>query len=161
MEPMMAKQKEVALIARKKVVPRSAFKKGAPNPHAFQPGESGNPTGKAKNDLKLVSRSLREQIANRAPFKVAQALDLPEGSSWAQCIAARLLRVALTGDVQSIRLLAELTEGRSAPFGVSIGLEGETEFPGAARPMIHVHFTDSDGNGNLPADYDDQIFDAS
>ena len=153
---MPKKQKSAIEIIspRKKVVPRSAFKKGERTPHQFKPGVSGNPTGRAKNDLKLVTKSLREQLSTRAPNDVAKSLGLPVGASWAQCTAAALLRGAVSGDTQASRLLIEMTEGR-APQSLSLGgMDGEPLFGNPTdRPFIHVHFVESDGDGRLPADY--------
>ena len=150
----MANKKTTALVAtRKKNPPRTAFKKD--NPHRFKPGASGNPSGKSANDLKLVTRSLREQLNVRAPDAVAKGVGAGRGASWAQCIACALLRGAVAGDTQASRLLIEMTEGK-APTALTIGgMDGEPLFGAlnADRPTLHVHFAESDGDGRLPADY--------
>jgi hypothetical protein len=55
-------------------------------------------------------------------------------------------------------LLVEIVEGK-APTALAIGgLDGEPLFPGTASgPKINVIFTDSDGDGRLPADYDGEV----
>lgn len=146
----MSNQKKTTSLAvkqtRKRNPPRTAFKPG--NEHRFTPGVSGNPTGKAANDLRLVSKSLREQLNTRAPDDVAKAVGAGRGASWAQCVSASLLRSAVAGDSQAARLIIETIEGK-APQSLSLGgLDGEPLFPSTATgPMIHVHFVESDGDG--------------
>ena len=146
----MTKPKKTTALAvkqrRKRNPPSTAFKPG--NEHRFTPGVSGNPSGKAANDLRLVSKSLREQLNTRAPDDVAKAVGAGKGASWAMCVSASLLRSAVAGDAQAARLIIETVEGK-APQSLSLGgVDGEPLFGTPTdRPFIHVHFIESDGDG--------------
>jgi hypothetical protein len=124
---------------RKKPAPRSAFKPG--NPHAFKPGESGNPGGKPRLVDHLLSKTLRVALCDRAPDELAKSFALPSGSSWAQCIARKLIYMAVRGDLQAMREIREATEGTRVHASI--------DFPDPADvpPVILVEFVSSDGNG--------------
>lgn len=126
---------------RKRNPPSTAFKPG--NSFRFQPGVSGNPSGKAKNELRLVSRALREQLNLRAPDAVARTNGLAKGASWAQCVAASLLHSAARGDVAAVREIREHTEGSRSRH--EFGAESESY---NVRPIVEVVFVESDGNGH-------------
>ena len=134
---------------RKKNPPRTAFKKGGPNPHAFQPGESGNPGGcKPKTDH-LISRALRVALADRAPDAATEAVNLAKGASWAQVLARRLIHLAVRGDLTAMREIREATEGVHGTLGVyGLGTpEGFNEPP----PLFEIVFVESDGAGHPAA----------
>ncbi len=141
------KLKKIAGVAieparRKKNPPRTAFKKGGPNPHAFVAGNgSPNPGGKPRLVDHLLSKSLRVALCDRAPDEVAKSFNLPSGASWAQCIARKLIYMAVRGDLQACREIREATEGTR--------LHADLTFPdpSAAPPVISVVFLDSDGDG--------------
>ena len=135
---------ELTVVQRKKTVPRSAFTKG--NPHRFQPGDERiNKSGKSKSDVRLVTRSLRDQLGMRAPAAVCQALGLPMTSSWGQCVSRRLLHLSLKADeaiaLAAIRSIVELSEGSGT------ALLDELAEDVAGRPVLNVHFISSNGNG--------------
>ena len=101
-----------AVKPRKKNPPRTAFKRGEPNPHAFQPGSgSPNPGGKPRPELdKILSRALRERLNTRAPDATCASCQVPHHSSWAQCLAAIIVRKAST-EAAFLQLLLSYTEG--------------------------------------------------
>jgi len=89
--------------------PSNAFEVG--NKHAFRPGQSGNRSGKPKDARRLISKSLRAQLPDRAPDEIASKLGLGRGASWAMCIARMLLYKAATGSVEAAREVRESVEG--------------------------------------------------
>jgi hypothetical protein len=76
------------------------FEKG--NPHAFQPGQSGNPNGRPKRTK--LSEALLVKLAEDSP-------DAGEATV-AEAVADALIKRALIGDVQAIREIGDRTEGR-------------------------------------------------
>ena len=150
--PKKSKTKQAASITiippvRKKTVPRSAFKKGERTPHQFVPGQSGNVSGKSKDDTRLISRHLRAALPCRCPDAVATGLELPLGSSWAQAVSMALLRASVSGDISAIRELREYTEGSRQR------LQFEDEFgEPLQRPLLNVHFVTSNGQGGIGAE---------
>ena len=133
---------EIVPPTRKKTVPHSAYKKGERTPHQFKPGVSGNPSGKAKDDTRLISRHLRAMLPCRCPDAVAKGLGIPIGSSWAQAVSMALLRASVSGDISAIRELREYTEGSRQ----RLAFEDEDGQP-IERPLINIHFAESDGDG--------------
>ena len=139
------KLKKIAGVAieparRKKNPPRTAFKKGGPNPHAFVAGNgSPNPGGKPRLIDALLSKSLRIGLADRAPDEVCKALGLPHHSSWASCIVRKLIYMAVRGD------LSAMVEIRTATEGTRISADLNFADPNNAPPVITVVFQDSDG----------------
>jgi hypothetical protein len=128
----------VASKPRKKNPPRTAFRKGGPNPHAFVAGTgSPNPGGKVKSDTRLISKALLVALANRAPDEAAKALNLPKGSSWAQCLGQRLIHMALRGDLAAMDQIRQFTEGNRIHASVDF------QDPGAAPPIIEIVFVDA------------------
>lgn len=126
---------------RRKNPPRTAFKKGGPNPHAFKPGQSGNPTGgKPKDQLRPVSKSLCIALNTRAPDAVAKALGCSRGASWSQCLAQKLIYQAVRGDLAAANIIIQATEGTSS----RIELTGEM---GDRPGQIEIVFLESDGAG--------------
>lgn len=132
---------------RKKNPPKTAFKKGGPNPHAFQKGVSGNPGGKSRShEDRLVTNALRVRAAFRAPDRIAKALGLPRGASWAQCLAQSLLQRAISGDNEASRLVLERVDGPAKQSLELSGADGEPLFqPGSEScPLITVNFTSTE-----------------
>jgi hypothetical protein len=150
----MPKKKTPALAPRKKNPPRTAYSKENPSPHAFKPGQSGNPSGKSKNMNTLLSHGLRSDLADRASNEECTKAGLPAGCSNSQVIRARLMIIAKKGDpaqtLAAIREIRELTEykgGTSVNVGIAFGANGEpvpTE-----RPRLRVFFLASDGAGSI------------
>ena len=145
---------KVALQPRKKNPPKTAYKKGEPNPHAFKPGQSGNPTGKSPLAEHLLSKNVLIALNNRCPDAIAERLELPKGSSWSQALAAFLLRRAFDGDhwEAAISLIARLTEGNQ-----NSAMQDEFEQMrramaaggGGSGPRMLISFLESDGAGGL------------
>lgn len=146
----MSKSKtKLEIVQRRKTVPKSAFKKG--NPHRFQPDDERiNRSGKAKNDLRLVSRSLRDQLGQRAPAQVCDVLGLPRTSSWSICISRRLLHLSFKSDealaLAAIRAVVELSEQGGA------ALIEEMSEAAMNRPVLNIHFIGSNGDGRPDAE---------
>jgi hypothetical protein len=143
---MATKKKTVAGVTiapkRKGKANSASFKKGAPNPHAFQPGESGNIGGKPKLIDAHLSRSLRIVLADRAPDAVCVAAGLPTHSTWSMCLARRLVYMAIKGDLSAWREIRESTEGSRLSADLSFHDGGE------APPVLQVVFVPSDGDGH-------------
>ena len=129
-------------IPRKRRPPRTAYSEESPSPYAFQPGQSGNPSGgRPKDENRLVSRALKFQLNNRAPDVVSKALGLPRGASWAQCLAASLIRRSVKGDMSAASLIVQTIEGTKS----------QVEFidQGESIPRrVSIEFVESDGNGH-------------
>jgi hypothetical protein len=68
----------------------------------FPPGTSGNPNGRPK--LTRLTEALREQLSEISPDADEQTV--------AEQIAETLIKLALSGDVQAIREIADRTEGK-------------------------------------------------
>jgi hypothetical protein len=101
---------------RKKVISPTAFSKENPSPIAFKPGVSGNPSGRTKDEHRLLSRSIRAQLSARAPDEVCLHFKLPRRSSCSQCLAAALVKMALRGDINALREIREAPEGPKSAF---------------------------------------------
>jgi hypothetical protein len=130
---------------RKKRPPRTAYSKENPSPHAFKPGESGNPGGKAHHADALLSKSLRVALADRAPAEVTQGFNLPSTASWSQVIARKLLILAIRGDLQAVAEIRALTEVAKVHASLDVN------DPGAAPPLIEICFVESNGDGRPAA----------
>jgi hypothetical protein len=141
---------------RKKRLPKTAFKKGGPNP-GFKPGQSGSPGSKPKSgERRLLSKALNVFLSDHAPDELGKTLGLPPnppGStrfiySWAQCLAKRVLNLAVKGEPWAVAQVSQLTEPIHSRlmFG---GFDGEDE---EARPMTTIAFIRSDGNGHVCQD---------
>ena len=144
----MSTKKTVAGVAiaskpRKKNAPRTAYSKEHPSPHVFQPGQSGNPGGKARLVDVHLSRSLRIVLADRAPDDVCTALGLPTHSTWSLCLARKLVYMAVRGDLAALVEIRTATEGNKLSADLSFFDGGE------APPCITVVFQESDGDGRL------------
>jgi len=100
-------------------LPSTVFSAG--NEHRFAPGVSGNPSGRsAASERRLISRALHNQLAHRAPDKVAQRFNLPAGSSWAQCVSMSLIFSAIRGDIMAVR---EIRDAVGDVDGPALGFE--------------------------------------
>jgi hypothetical protein len=101
---------EAAARKRTGVVQEHAFKPG--NPYRFRPGQSGNKAGRPKDPpVKFISKALHSQLGDAANAETCAALRVPEGSSFAICIAQSLIRAAVRGDIGAAKLIADSTEG--------------------------------------------------
>ncbi len=125
--------------ARKKNLPRTAFRTGGPNPHAFMPGHVPTNKGSGPRELRLVGHHLREQLSKRAPDTMCAALNLPSHSSWAACMATSLIKRSLRGDHAATELIMRYSEGTK----VQLALESND-----APRHIEIVFVESDGDGS-------------
>lgn len=128
-------------LARKKVVPHSAFTPGNDGRGAeyrFKPGHKACTPGKAKNPLRLISRALKTQLQNRAPSDLARAAGLPLNASNAQVIAANLIAIASTDrdavGVGAARAIFDMVEPKKAGY-----LDDEDVEPMEAIIIHFVH----------------------
>jgi hypothetical protein len=126
---------------RTKTLARTAYSKENPSPHAFKPGESGNPGGKPRNVDQLLSKTLRVALCDRAPDEVAEGFHLPRGASWAQCLTRRLLIMAVRGDLQAMREIREATEGLKVHASLDV------PDPNIPPPLFELVFIESNGDG--------------
>jgi hypothetical protein len=126
---------------RKRRAPSTAYSRQHPSPHAFKPGESGNPGGKPRLMDHLLSQKLRVALCDRAPDAVCEALALPHHSSWAQCIARKLIYMAVRGDLQAMREIREATEGLKVHASLDL------PDPDNAPPVFEVVFIEANGDG--------------
>jgi hypothetical protein len=112
----------------------TGFKPG--NEHRFRSGQSGNPSGRPKDETRLLSKAIRGQLGTRAPDEVSEALGLSRGASWAQCIAASLVRRAvLKGDLGAVNILLAASEPTTrAGLDALMDADG-----GSVGPELHVH----------------------
>lgn len=94
----------------------------------FQPGQSGNPGGRSKNE-KIYRDALRKainEIADEDPHK-RKKLEL---------IAEAHVTKAITGDIPAIVALADRLDGR--PVQALAGADGESELFPSTIQMIPV-----------------------
>jgi hypothetical protein len=77
------------------------FEKG--NPHAWKPGQSGNPTGRPKSVT--LSEACRKSLASPVPRD-------PQGRTYAEVIADKMVAAAARGSINAAKELADRTEGR-------------------------------------------------
>src|ERR1700751_5591735 len=79
---------------------------------AWRPGESGNPSGRPRR--RPISDAYAERLQRPVREKLRRELDLPEGATWADAIAAALAIAACKGSVAEARELREATEGKTS-----------------------------------------------
>jgi hypothetical protein len=145
-KPKQKKAASIELASRKKKSANAtSFKPG--NAHAFKPGESGNVGGKPKQH-KLLSRTLRTMLSDPAPSDVSQAFGLGRNASWSACICVRLIRSAVSGDLDAARLIGLLTEGQNPrSFDPLVFDQDSANVP----PIFEVVFVDANGDGQPAA----------
>lgn len=80
---------------------KGKFEKG--NTEGFKPGQSGNPSGRPKSVT--LSENYRQLLATLVPND-------PEGRSFAELIAYKLVLNAALGDLASAKEIADRTEGK-------------------------------------------------
>jgi len=76
----------------------------------FAPGRSGNPSGRPST--RVLTEELRKGLASAIPAELASELRLASDSTFAEAIAARLIRLAAAGQIAAIREVYERTEGK-------------------------------------------------
>jgi hypothetical protein len=90
--------KQSAGIARKKATGKP-FEKG--NPYAFKPGQSGNPGGRPKS--KFISDAYRQWLS--------QPSESDPSLTNADIIAASIGKLAIAGNINAVREIADRVEG--------------------------------------------------
>lgn len=91
-----------ANVQRENSVRGKPFEKG--NPHAFKPGQSGNPAGRPKSAI--LSDAYRRKLAE------VDESD-PDKRTYAEVIADQMILKAKEGDVSAIREIADRVEGKA------------------------------------------------
>jgi hypothetical protein len=99
-------------------------------PYRFQPGQSGNPSG--RTSYSALSSAYKHQLGCQLDAETAQALKLSPNATVAEAIAVVLSRCALAGDVNAARELCNRVEGQAPAFlGIAMG---------APRPKQEITF---------------------
>ena len=78
--------------------------------NAAPKGVSGNPGGRPRGRVSITA-ALRELAAQVAPNEIGN--DSPEGQTWAERVALRLLEGASHGDASLARLVLDRIDGRA------------------------------------------------
>lgn len=148
-------EKKNKLTKPKRKAPSTAFKPGGPNPHAFQPGNSGNPSGKSPMEVHLLSKKVLANLGGRAPASWCKAAGLPLTSSKAECLAEwGIIKAAQglqKGDFEGVRWIGGLVEPKGGPsvnVGIAVGVNGESASAFRAD-RLGLFFVESDGDGNI------------
>jgi hypothetical protein len=103
----------------------------------WKPGESGNLAGRPRR--RPISDAYAERLQRPVLEKFRRELDLWEGATWADAIAAALAIAACRGSVAEARELREATEGKTS--------EGPKEISG---PIEFLHIYEQLESKNLP-----------
>jgi uncharacterized protein DUF5681 len=69
----------------------------------FQPGQSGNPSGRARD---VVSKVMREMLPEPCPLDRT-------GRAWAEAIALAVFKKAVRGDIRAAAEIFDRTEGKA------------------------------------------------
>jgi hypothetical protein len=77
----------------------------------WRPGESGNPAGRPRR--RPISDAYDELLQRLAPEKLRRELDLSEGATYADALAATLINAACKGRVAEAREIREAVEGKA------------------------------------------------
>jgi len=89
----------------------------AGKPHRFRKGQTGNAGGRPKS--KLLSDAYKSMLAQPVPGD-------PEGRTWADLAAERMIHAIVKGNVHAAREIAERTEGKACqqvePIGENSGV---------------------------------------
>lgn len=148
----VAKKKKITvgvevLPPQKKHVPANPFTADSPQARRWYKGmPSPNPSGGPKRDgLRLVSRALRVQLNLQAPRAECAAVGLKSGS-WAQVVAAAILRQSVRGDMSAARLLLDFTE-KVNTTRIDVPLDDDGNPIPLVAPSLNIVFTDDPGVG--------------
>jgi len=145
----MPKTKREALKAtakpRRKNPPKTAYTKENPSPHAFKPGQSGNPGGRVRHDYdRLMTRALQADAASRAPDAYCDQAGVPHHSSYAQVLARVWLRRSAS-DVAFAQLVMAYLEGPPKQH-----IELDTNLNGEGAGLISINFVAPQTSPDLP-----------
>lgn len=135
---------KIELAKRRKPGSKNATSFQAGNPHRYPEGVSGNPGGVPKNH-RLLSRTARAMLSDPAPHALCRAIGVHVNSSYAICIAHRLVTLSAFGDLDATRLLSILTEGMHPRSGVDFALDELQRSEPAA--LLKICFIEADGSG--------------
>lgn len=133
---------------QKKHIPAKPFTAASPQAKKWYRGmPSPNPSGGPKRDgLRLVSRALRVQLNLQAPRAECAAVGLKSGS-WAQVVAAAILRQSVRGDMGAARLLLDFTE--KVNIRIDVPLDDDGNPITIAPPSLNIVFTDTPAGESL------------
>jgi hypothetical protein len=92
----------------------------------FQPGQSGNPSGRPKD---LVAREMRELVLRECPLDKKKR-------SWGEVIAEAMGKRARKGDVRAFEAIADRTDGRPAQ-AVSVSGDFSGDFTVGSYALAH------------------------
>jgi len=109
------------------------------NLRPWQPGQSGNPSGRTK--FGALSRACRQEL---------DKIDEATGLTNAEVIAQKLVKLAVNGNVPASRLLVEVCEGKLVAIKASV-TEYRESTPGNAKERLIQKFCASMAVA-LPAD---------
>jgi Family of unknown function (DUF5681) len=76
----------------------------------FQPGVSGNPSGRPKR-LPITDRTL-DQLEGLVPEATRRALGLPKGATYGDAVVRKQVRQAVRGSTQAFNAIADRAEGK-------------------------------------------------
>ena len=96
------------------------------NPHAFKPGQSGNPKGRPKSIT--LSEAYRKELSKIVPND-------PEGRTYAEVLAEKMREKAFSGDVQALREMADRTEGKPRQT-VALSVERREQLEAAVEGIM-------------------------
>lgn len=92
--------------------------KGIPNAHKFQPGQSGNPKGRAKKEhcfadiARAMLASKEINITLTTPDGQKKNIGLKADKSFRHAMITGLIREAMKGNVQAAKELMDRTDGK-------------------------------------------------
>ncbi|WP_371417478.1 DUF5681 domain-containing protein [Granulicella sp. S190] len=157
----MAKQKKVAVAVKIEAPLPTKKRRGTPLAKeagerlakwAFKKGQSGNPSGRPKDENRLFSKALRARLSHPAPLEVCEAVGLGRNTTWAEILALSTIKRAVRGDSACLNAIIAVTEPNTSRRGELdlMDLDGE---PIGAAPELHVHLVApriGGGSDNLP-----------
>jgi hypothetical protein len=116
----------------------------------FQPGKSGNPSGRPKGSgTKKISEAYTAYLEQKMPDDECRQLNFEPGTTWADALAIQTMRRSL-GLVDAngicftaITELRETTEGKTPDKAELTGKDGKP-LAAAAPPVFNIRFKESE-----------------
>jgi hypothetical protein len=105
------------------------FKKG------FDPRR--NIGGRPIKKYRQLAAAMANDLTEAAPNHIAAALHLPEGSTWAECISRRALKMAAQGDIQAMRLIHDCVDLQTS-LKVTVNAEASEKEMAELRAMFRA-----------------------